>query len=239
MTRMKVNPAFNPLLVILSANSEWKAARQFFPELSVGPTPFGECMQTALRQRSVIFLQGGWGKVSAAASCQYGLQRWQPQAVLNLGTCGGFAGRVNRGTILLVEETWIYDIYEQMGDAQTALQYYRCQLDLSSLKEPFPQPVRRGKLISADRDILSHEIEELIERYEAIAADWESGAISWVCRQNGVPCLILRGVSDLVSTEGGEAYGNPDLFHRSSVEIVHDLLGHLPEWMDAFLPPSD
>ncbi len=220
-----------PVLVIFSANSEWLAARQYFPALQIAQTPFGECMHLSLNQQPIILLQGGWGKVSAAASCQYGLQRWEPRMVINLGTCGGFEGRVARGTTLLVEETLIYDIYEQMGDTQTALQFYHSQLDLSWLKEPFPQSVKRARLISADRDILTHEVEALVRDYDAIAADWESGAIAWVCQRNQVRCLILRGVSDLANIQGGEAYGNEELFHQSSAEIVTGLLDHMAGWL--------
>lgn len=228
---MTNNQHTKPVLVILSANSEWRATRQYFPELLTEPTPYGECMHLTLNRQPITFLQGGWGKVSAAASCQYGLQRWNPRLVINFGTCGGFQGQVARGTTLLVEETLIYDIYEQMGDRQAALQFYRCHLDLSWLKEPYPQPVRHARLLSADRDILAPEIESLVAEYAAIAADWESGAIAWVCQSNRVNCLILRGVSDLVSVDGGEAYGNIDLFRQSSTEIIQGLLDHLEKWV--------
>ncbi len=220
-----------PVLIVLSANSEWRAASNYYRDQASLATPYGEAMQIDIGSHPVVFMQGGWGKVSAAASCQYGLQRWNPRVVINLGTCGGFAGRVARGTILLVTETIIYDIYEQMGDPQAAIRFYNCRLDISWLNEPYPQTVQRARLISADRDIIAHEIDQLVEQFDAVAADWESGAIAWVCQRNGVRCLILRGISDLVSAEGGEAYGNPDLFHQSSSEIVTGLLDHLAEWL--------
>ena len=39
-----------------------------------------------------------------------------PGCSFNLGTCGGFEGEIERGTLLLVERTLVYDIFEQMGD---------------------------------------------------------------------------------------------------------------------------
>lgn len=33
-------------------------------------------------------MRGGWGKIDAAAAAQYGISRWQPSVVINLGTCG-------------------------------------------------------------------------------------------------------------------------------------------------------
>ena len=55
---------------------------------------------------------------AAAASAQYALDRWHPAALINLGTCGGIAGRVERFATILATKTVVYDIVEQMGDAQ-------------------------------------------------------------------------------------------------------------------------
>ncbi len=224
------------ILIIFSANSEWRSAKAYFKKPKIETYPFGEFFQEIINEAQVILLQGGWGKISAAASTQYGIQRWQPEIVINLGTCGGLEGRVERGTIVLAEETIVYDIYEKMGDSQAALAFYSVKLDLSWLNEPFPQPVRRGRLLSADRDILTEDVDGLIEHYDGFAADWESGAIAWVCQKNGTPCLILRGVSDLVNSQAGEAYGAIDIFHQSTQKIISNLLTHLPDWIDCIQP---
>lgn len=219
------------VLVLISANSEWKCVLAYYQPAQLLQTPFGEYFQEKINGLLLIFVKGGWGKISAAASAQYGIQRWKPDLVVNLGTCGGFEGRVERGTIVLVDQTIVYDILEQMGDPDEALAFYSTDLDLSWLKEPYPQPVQRGRLISADRDILPEDINRLVAEYDGFAADWESGAIAWVCGKNDMPCLILRGVSDLVNAYSGEAYGDIDVFHRSTREIMNSLLDHLPGWI--------
>jgi adenosylhomocysteine nucleosidase len=86
-------------------------------------------------------------------------------------------------------------------------------------------------LVSADRDIVVEDIPMLIEKYGAVAADWESGAIAWVAKKNSTRLLILRAVSDLVRGEGGEAYGNLDLFHERTRVVMKDLFDQLPEWL--------
>lgn len=86
-------------------------------------------------------------------------------------------------------------------------------------------------LLSADRDILPTDIPQLVEKYRAIAADWESGAIAWVAKKNGVRCLILRGVTDLVNASGGEAYNNMALFDIQTQKIMKTLIEQLPAWL--------
>ncbi|NPV56183.1 MAG: 5'-methylthioadenosine/S-adenosylhomocysteine nucleosidase [Anaerolineae bacterium] len=220
------------VVVLICAEAEWRVARQWFQQSPIEQTPFGESLHLNLCGSEVACLHTGWGKVAAAAATQYAIQSMQPSLVINLGTCGGFAGEIERGAVILAEETLIYDIIEQMGDPDQALDYYRTHLDLAWLSAPpYPLPVRRGRLISADRDILSHDIPTLKQRFQAVAADWESGAIAWVAHRNGTPCLILRGVSDLVAESGGEAYGDLAVFHAGTQQVMQALLESLPNWL--------
>jgi adenosylhomocysteine nucleosidase len=138
---------------------------------------------------------------------------------------------VERDQVILVDRTVVYDLVEQMGDQNQALEYYTTVLDLGWLNEPYPQPVQRGLLLSADRDIAPEQVEWLQDTFGGIAADWESGALAWVCQKNGVRCLILRAVSDLVNPQGGEAYADIRVFHKASERVITNLLQHLPGWL--------
>jgi len=215
------------IVVIVSANSEWQAIKEMLTPAEIRNTPLGVCFDV---QPSTYF-HGGWGKISAAATTQYVIDHFKPDLLVNLGTCGGFDGHIARGTVILVTRTIIYDIIEQMSDPDEAIAHYSVELDLSWLPDPLPHPVQRGLLISADRDILAEDIPALFQKYGAIAADWESGAIAWVAQRNGVRCLILRGVTDLVGARGGEAYGNIELFHENTRIIMQKLIHQLPAWL--------
>ena len=238
------------VVVIISANAEWDVVLECFPGQDCQPSPYGQWLQvrfpsaygaeqtmrssqTTQPSTTAIFLHGGWGKIAAAGSTQYAIDRWQPRLLVNLGTCGGFAGQVKRGEIILAEKTQVYDIFEQMGDPIEAIAYYTTEIDLSWLREPYPQPVRRSLLVSADHDLLPADLLILRSQYAAVAGDWESGAIAYVAARNRIPTLILRGVTDLVTDEGGEAYGNIDLFHQASREIMRGLIAALPAWLRA------
>ncbi len=224
--------------VLVSADTEWEAVERYYPNAKLKSSPFGSYMLVDMvRSRGsapCLILQGGWGKVAAAASTQYVIDRWAPEGIINLGTCGGFNGQVKAGEIILAEQTLIYDIFEQMHDPEIARLHYRTELDLSWLPEKLPLPVRRSILVSADRDLIPGEIEELHRNYGAIAGDWESGAIAFVSARNKVRCMILRGVSDLVSTDSGEAYADENLFSIRAREIMGTLLAALPALIAAF-----
>jgi adenosylhomocysteine nucleosidase len=219
------------IVLIISANIEWHVIKGLLPNLEFHNTPYGESAHMTLDNRELVLFQGGWGKISAAASAQYVIDQFQPNLLVNLGTCGGFTGHIQTGTVILVDRTLVYDIQEQMGDSAEAIEHYTTTLDLNWLPKVMPYPVMRGILVSADRDILVNDIPLLIERYGAVAADWESGAIAWVAKVNGIRLLILRAVTDLVDGKGGEAYGNIELFHGRTKIEMKKLFDQLPGWL--------
>ena len=223
------------IVVLISANAEWCAIGKLFPDADYQSSPYGEWFSTDLNSTQsypVIFYHGGWGKIAAAASTQYVIDRWKPQLLVNLGTCGGFEGEIERGAILLVEKTIVYDIIEQMGDYDEHISHYTTPIDLSWLRSTYPPDVKRTLLVSGDRDLLVEEIPLLKSRYGAVAGDWESGAIAWVAARNGVRLLILRGVTDLVGGSGGEAYDNLQLFEEAALMILKQLVEALPAWIE-------
>ena len=221
--------------VVVSANAEWEVVCDRFPGVERRPSPLGDWFTTKVdvgrSQQLVLFFHGGWGKIAAACSTQYVIDRWSPALVVNLGTCGGFEGGIEKGTVVLAERTIVYDIVEKMGDPAAAVAHYTTDIDLSWLACPYPQEVHRALLVSGDRDLLEEDIPRLGSLYGAVAGDWESGAIAYVAARNNTRVLILRGVTDLVGPSGGEAYGNIQLFHRNTRRVMDRLLGFLPAWI--------
>lgn len=150
---------------------------------------------------------------------------------MNLGTCGGFAGRIESGEIILVDRTIVYDILELMGDLDEHLAHYSTTIDLAWLGEAYPGRVRRDLLVSGDRDLIAQEIPYLVEKFNANAGDWESGAIAWVAARNQMRLIVLRGVTDLVSASGSEAYGDMEYFSQAALQMMHRLVEALPDWL--------
>jgi adenosylhomocysteine nucleosidase len=222
-------------VVVVSANMEWKVVKALFPDARYQATPWGEYFEQSIavagKPTRVVMFHGGWGKVAAAGSVQYAIDRWQPRYVINLGTAGGFAGAIEKHAVVLVDRTIIYDIKEAMGDSAEAIADYSVAIDLTWLASP-ASAVKRTLLVSGDRDLVPAEIPELAKKYGAIAGDWESGAIAYTCARNKQRVLILRGVSDVVTGEGSETYGNMPAFVEGANVVMRRLLGELPAWLE-------
>jgi len=245
-----LNSYLHPSLVVIliSADAEWSVVRKFYSDARIDLSPFGEWFQVPINletvipssinkvtppQIPVIFFQGGWGKITAAASTQYIIDTWKPELLVNFGTCGGFLGQVDRFDIFIVDETVVYDIFEQMGDPMVHIAHYSTKIDLSWFRQvaPPPYPLRRSLLISGDRDLIPGDIPDLIQRYGASAGDWESGAIAYTAKINKQRLLIIRGVTDLVGNEDGEAYQDNSIFPQNTEIVMDILLKQLMNWV--------
>ena len=223
----------NPrIVVIISADGEWQAIPKIFPDAKFKKSPYGEWTQRDFNGEPVILYHGFYGKIPSAASAQYVIDQWNPEVIFNFGTCGGFRGEIERDDIVLVDKAVVYDVISQIGSTDKAIKYFSSDIDLSWLKEPYPIPVHKGTIVSGDRDIQPDDIPELKRKYGAKVGDWESGSISFVCRHNGVKLVILRGVSDLVDSDGGDAYGERVVWVEAAEKIIRRLINSLPDWID-------
>lgn len=221
-------------VVLISADGEWQAVLHHTLSSIQHPTPYGNWFSQNIVHFSVIFMHAGWGKVSTAGACQFAIDAFQPQLMVNLGTCGGLEGLAELGEILCVSETAFYDIFEGMADYAQAIEFYSSKADLSWLPEELPEHTYRARLVSADQDIQPRAYERLTQEFGAVAADWESAAFAWVAKRNGIPWLILRGVSDLVSPTKAETAGNLSLWQARTDQIMDDLLNQLPWYLIRF-----
>jgi adenosylhomocysteine nucleosidase len=216
------------IAVVISANAEWKPVKEALAPARVERSPYGEFFTHTIAGEPVLFVHGGWGKIDAAASAEYVIGHWRPQLLINLGTCGGVEGRMQRLERLLVNRTVVYDIHEAMGDSSEAIADYATDIDLGWLDDRFPLRHRRAAMYSADRDLVPAGLTELTRRFpEVVAADWESASIARVAARRRTRVLILRAASDLVSQKHGEAAGNLTLFQSNAATSMRLLLDDL------------
>jgi adenosylhomocysteine nucleosidase len=216
--------------IIVSADAEWAAIKPLFTNIRLEHSPYGEFFHTTIENRRIVVFQGGWGKVAAAASTQYVVDRFKPRYLINLGTCGGVEGRIRCFDLVAVERVIIYDVYEAMGDSYEAIAHYTTNL---RVPDSLPPSIIRTTLYSGDRDLTPSHLRELEKIFQPRVVDWESGAIAWVAGRNRIPVLILRGVTDLTNMDKMEAQDNLSLFRENASHVMHQLVHDLPLYLKA------
>lgn len=221
-------------VVLISADFEWQALLEIFHPSELMNSPLGDYFYHQLGNHSLLFYNSGWGKTRSAAATQLVIERWTPGLIINIGTCGGLDGFAEVGEILLITKTFIYDLIERMADYQEALDYYSAELETDWIGPNLPCNTRRSTIASADQDIDFKNHKLLSETFKVPAADWESAPIAWVARKNETPCLILRGVSDIVKATSSESDNNLSLWQDRTRAIMQKIIADLPFYLEKF-----
>ena len=131
---------------------------------------------------------------------------------------------------MLARETYVYDLYEQMGDAAETIERFHTRLDVRAWPARLAARVHVEPIVSGDRDLDPAAIEGLHARFGANVGDWESAAIAYVAAANRTPALILRGVSDVVDPRAGDpTYANDGAWERAAAQTMTALLALLAE----------
>ena len=83
LRRRRSIPAQPEIVVLVSANAEWKALPRLPRDVVGSASAYGEWFTRPVavegRDVPVVFFHGGWGKISAAGSTQYAIDRWTPE----------------------------------------------------------------------------------------------------------------------------------------------------------------
>lgn len=230
----------NRFVVLICAKPEWYTTTDYYgADVQLGAFPwFTTEIPVSGRSVPVPFVHSGSGKVAAAAATQFAVDKWGPTLVVNLGTCGGFEGsELKEGNIILVRRTAIYDVIERSGGQQEMEDRFTTELQYPWLRPPYPACARPGVIASADQDVDPERVESLRQSFDAIAGDWESGAIAYVAKTiNKTDCLIVRTVSDVVGASGSPICGTRDengqQFEKRVRKVFPALLDSLPEWLE-------
>lgn len=208
------------LVVVVCSDTEWRIVRDILKPIEISTSVFGELFE----HNDALFFQIGWTKTVAAAGVQYVIDTYHPERVINIGTCGGFEGFASLDDIFLITKAVIYDLNERMGNPKRVIESFVTTLDISDISTTVANATKTATIASADADVDSAHIETLHTDFGAIVADWESGSVAYVARLNNQKLHILRGVTDIVSREGGDVYGNERLFEKRAVDVLRKLV---------------
>lgn len=192
------------LVIQICADLEWKSAKQILKIKTdkLHRQPFGEYFEYPIALRESIFYQSGATKTLSAAACQFAIDTWHPDAVVNLGTCGGVSDNIRKLDIIMATKTVQYDVIQRFGEPSHP--FYKpmiTSVDTSWVDIGLvPEKIQKGTIATADQD-LNYKNRKRLQEKDILGADWESGAISKVCELNKMKCLILRGVTDIPKEE--------------------------------------
>jgi adenosylhomocysteine nucleosidase len=141
-----------------------------------------------LEGREVAIVEGGVGGQAAARAAAEVIRFYQPRWVVSAGFAGGLNESLRRGHIVLADE-----VVNLRGERLAV----GLKLDAASLAAT--KGLHVGRLLTVDSIVRRpDDRRRLAAEHQAIGCDMESYAIAEICRQQGVPFLAVRIISDAV-----------------------------------------
>lgn len=152
----------------------------------------------------------GIGKTSVAATTTLLIERYCVERIVLIGVAGAVARELKVGDIVVATAALHHDldaspVFPRYCVPSLGVERVPCDTALSALALEAAQEfadgsgarVRTGLVVSGDRFLEPAEIAELRERLpDALAVEMEGAAVAQVCAEAGVPCAIVRSISD-------------------------------------------
>lgn len=210
-----------PLALLSALDAELSALRDRLETERVERVAGRELHLGRLHGVPVVMALSGIGKVAAAATSMLLIERYAPRALLFTGVAGGIAPGVQVGDVVVADALLQHDL-----DASPLFPRYEVPLTgrsrfatdvalstalataaahaqaahrevLAAFGCAAPR-VHRGLVISGDRFVATTpESDDLRRRLpEALAVEMEGAAVAQVCHDAGLPCAVIRTISD-------------------------------------------
>ena len=166
---------------------------------------------------TIYALNSGAGEIAAAAATQLLISVFHADLILNFGVVGGLTEEMAKARTCVVESVVHYDFdTSEAGWAEPAryLDYPTAYIPASAalVERALSIEPRLKKVVCASADKFVGKAErkrELHALYGAEICEMEAAGIVLTCNRSGVPCLLIKTVSDGI--EGGAEEFNAEL----------------------------
>lgn len=184
----------------------------------------------------IVVARAGIGKVNAAVCAQTMVLRYAPQLIINTGVSGALANGLHVGDVVVGTDVVQHDVdTTALGDAPGFVSTVnRLAFPLNATAaEGILAAARslglravRGRVASGDQFVASSARKaEIVRLFAAATCEMEAGAIAQVCFLSGIPCAVIRSISDGGNEEAAMSYEEfLPLAAKNSAELTLEFL---------------
>ncbi|MCZ0702329.1 adenosylhomocysteine nucleosidase [Natronobacillus azotifigens] len=171
-----------------------------------------------MAKQHVVLLKSGIGKVNAAMATSILHERYQPSAIINTGSAGGFAPDLDVGDIVIGNEVVHHDVdvtafQYDYGQVPGLPKSFAADRELITLVENsianFNQVKSKQGVIATGDAFMQDPNRVAFVRSKfpsLIAVEMEAAAIAQVCHQYQTPFVIIRALSDIAGKESSVSF---------------------------------
>ncbi|MBQ9710546.1 MAG: 5'-methylthioadenosine/S-adenosylhomocysteine nucleosidase [Clostridia bacterium] len=184
-----------------------------------------------LAGKELYIIESGVGEILSASAAQHLISAYGVEAIINFGVCGSLKKKHGVKKTVLLEGVVHYEIDTTAIDDVEVGRYFFLPSKVIPLSEELLEkasalrPDLERVVCASGNKFVARESEKiyLSEQFGADVCEMEAAGIALTCHTNGIPCLMVKAVSD---GEGGAEEFKATVFEASRVYIslVLDLL---------------
>lgn len=187
-------------------------------------------VQGSLREKAVVVVRCGIGKVNAALCTQILIDHFNVRAIINTGVAGGLAPDIEIGDIVISTSSVHHDFdttvfgYQKGTIPRMTTSMFTSDITLRQLAVQAGEHVlgqsrvHQGLVASGDQFISSvDQKKQIVANFPGLCAEMEGAAIAHVAMVNDIPYVIIRAISDKADNSA------PEDFDQFLLEIIPDL----------------
>jgi adenosylhomocysteine nucleosidase len=219
-----------PIAILGAMDTETAPVLAVLADLSPTSVRGIRCVSASFAGRRVVVAATGVGKVNAALTTTLVVERFAPSAVVFTGVAGALDPELQPGDVVVAQTLVHHDLlrYTEAGavprvikspatGAPNPIEYPASPellalaldtasgLALEGISGARPPRVRFGAIATGDSFIGAQAKKaQLRADFRAHACEMEGAAVAQVCRELGIPFLVVRGLSDRASGDAPE-----------------------------------
>lgn len=188
-----------------------------------------------LGKYKIVLSKAGVGKVNAASTTQYIIDKYKPIYIINIGIAGSLSPDLNAGDTIIAKKMVQHDFdvtafghpkgYMDNGIDPDKPTIYYSDKNLKNKFLNINSNLKEGTIATGDIFLTDSKLKESIKtEFNADAIDMESAAIAQTAMRNNIPVIVLRTISDGVNGTTKEYYQNKqNLARKSALTVISAL----------------
>jgi len=190
----------------------------------------------------VVLTRSPMGMINNAITTQILISHFGVQRIVSIAPAGGLTDQIKIGDMVIARQVWQHDfgtikpygfIWGKTpdGSGNHSLGYQKPDRKMSAIAKNISDSIDtsenhfyEGIVASGDSFIADNDKKQwIVKKFDAVAVDMGSAAIAQVCYANGIPCLIMRMITDKADINARIDFAESLPSYRSSIDIKNYL----------------
>lgn len=228
--------------IITATQEEYTALGEVLENVSIALETCGmKFLKGRLNGQEVVGVQAGIGKVNAAVCTQIMIERFRPEAIINVGVAGALNKKLHVGDIVISQDAAQHDFDTTLfGDQPGFISglnqiYFSADTALveaaKEAAEALDIPHHLGRIVTGDQFVADPERKKwLVDEFQGDCTEMEGGAVAQTCVLNQVPFVIIRAISDGAGDEAPMQYEEfVNLAAARAMELIKKMMENRKE----------